>query len=115
MVHKPAERCRPGPLIPTEPESHIEQSILFPFGFTYPFLSLPPEVRRKIYRPLFRSTIPIYPTIASHPNVDATRGCEVFKRPSFPTKFLRTNRQIHAEASAVLWGDNQVVLQFPLN
>jgi len=64
---------------------------------------------------LFRSTVPIYPTISSHPDIDKAHTCEVFKRPSFPTDFLRTNRQIHAEASAVLWGDNQIVFQFPLN
>jgi len=54
-------------------------------------------------------------TIDSHRKVDTNKGYEVFKRPSFPTGFPVANRQIHAEASSVLWGDNQIVFQFPLN
>jgi hypothetical protein len=108
MVIKPVRLRPPGPLPFTERDSGIETRIHFPPGLSFPFLRLPPEIRRKIYRMLFRSTVPIYPIISIH-------SCDVFERFSFPTDFLRTNRQIHAEASAVLWGDSQIVFQFPLN
>ncbi|CZR53946.1 related to human band 3 anion transport protein [Phialocephala subalpina] len=89
------------PLLPTESESDIAPPIPFPSGFSFPFLSLPPEARRKIYRMLFRASIPIYPTALNHPEKDLSRNCQIFPRPSFPVSFLLTNRQIHQEASAV--------------
>jgi hypothetical protein len=70
-------------------------------------------VRRKIYRFLHRSHLPIYPTVPSKKSTGSC--CGEMKRTSFPTNFLLVNRQINSQASAVLWGDNQVVLQFPLN
>jgi hypothetical protein len=64
---------------------------------------------------LFRSSVPLYPAIDSTPQKDLSRNCKIFPRASFPIPFLLTNRQINQEASAVLWGDNQIVLQFLLN
>jgi len=86
-----------------------------PLNFSFPFLSNPPEVRRKIYRMIFRASIPVYPTIYSLLEKDLARNCKIFPRPSFPVSFLLTSRQIYQEASVVLWGDNQIVLQFPLS
>ena len=115
MGHAPEARPPPPPLIPIEPESDISTPIPFPQDFSFPFLKLPPEVRRKIYRMLFRASVPLYPAIDSTPQKDLARNCKIFPRPTFPVSFLLTNRQINQEASAVLWGDNQIVLQFPLN
>jgi hypothetical protein len=115
MGRKPEARPPIDPLLPTELESDIAPPLPFPQDFSFPFLRLPPEVRRKIYRLLYRTNIPIYPSINSLRDTDLARNCKIFPRPSFPTAFLLTNHQIHQEASAVLWGDNQIVFQFPLN
>jgi hypothetical protein len=115
MGRAPVARPPALPLLPTEPESEISTPIPFPKDFSFPFLSLPPEARRKIYRMLFRASVPLYPAIDSTPGKDLARNCKIFPRPSFPVSFLLTNRQINREASAVLWGDNQIVFQFPLN
>ena len=115
MGRAPEARPPSLPWLPTEPESDIALPVPFPQGLSFSFLSLPPEVRRKIYRLLFRSSIPIYPSINSLPDTDLARNCKIFPRPSFPVSFLQTNHQIYQEASAVLWGDNQIVFQFPLD
>jgi hypothetical protein len=111
----PDARPPKDPLLPIERRSDVAAPVPFPQGFSFPFLSLPPEVRRRIYRLLFRSTIPIYPTIESLPEKDKAHNLKTYERTSFPVYFLLTSRQIHKEASAVLWGDNQIVFQFPLN
>jgi hypothetical protein len=115
MGRKPEARPPSDPPLPTELESDIAPPLPFPQGFSFPFLRLPPEVRRKIYRLLYRTNIPIYPSINSLRDTDLARNCKIYPRPAFPTSFLLTNHQIHQEASAVLWGDNQIVFQFPLN
>jgi hypothetical protein len=95
--------------VATEPASEIGAPIPFPPNLSFPFLQLPAEIRRRIYRLLFRCNVPVYPL--AHP---FTPSAEIPPKTTFPTEFLRTNRQIHAEATAVLWGDNQIVLYFPL-
>jgi hypothetical protein len=115
MGRAPAARPPYLPLIPTETEGEVAPPLPFPPNFSFPFLSLPPEARRKIYRMLFRSSVPLYPAIDTSPQNDVPNNCKIFPRPSFPVSFLLTNRQINQEASAVLWGDNQIVLQFPIN
>lgn len=87
--------------------------IPIPLPTSFAFLGLPSEVRLKIYRFLYRSHLPVYPTIFSKISTGSCRG--VLRRTSFPTSLLLTNRQIHSEATAVIWGDNQIILQFPLN
>jgi hypothetical protein len=99
-----------GQLLPQEPDCTTGNPIPFPPNFSLPFLRLAPEIRRKIYRLLFKTTIPVYPTIASNSSV----AHEVIQRTSFPTNFLRVSAQLATEASQVLWGENQIVFQFPL-
>ena len=96
-------------LIPVDTD--IGLSIPLPKSF--PFFGLPSEVRLKIYRFLYRTHLPIYPTIPN--KVSTGSSPRVLKRTTFPTSFLLASRQIHSEASAVLWGENQIIFQFPLN
>ncbi|RVD84674.1 uncharacterized protein DFL_006407 [Arthrobotrys flagrans] len=68
------------------------------------FLSLPPELRLKIYSYLLTSYTPPSP---NHLNTRASL------RPKYPrfaipyTSILRVNKQVHNEASRVLYGDNE--------
>ncbi|KAH8805828.1 hypothetical protein F5884DRAFT_460682 [Xylogone sp. PMI_703] len=62
------------------------------------FLDLPLEIRDQIYRLLFLKDEPIYPSL--------TRS-----GISESTALLRTNRQIYAEAVAVLYGQNAFLIR----
>jgi hypothetical protein len=110
--------------VPQEPNAATGKPIPFPPNFSFPFLRLPVEIRYKIYRLLFKSSLPVYPTI---PYLNRRRrkngwdknGWEkpppmVLLRTSFPTDFLRISKHVWTEASQVLWGENQIVFQFPL-
>ncbi|RFU31534.1 hypothetical protein B7463_g4819, partial [Scytalidium lignicola] len=62
------------------------------------FLDLPLEIRDQIYRLLFLKDAPIYPSLSR---------AEI----SESTAFLRTNRQIYAEAVAILYGQNVFLIR----
>jgi len=115
MCKKPSARPPKGPFLPIESAENPPSPVPFPAGFTFPFLRLPPEVRNLIYACLFKASVPLYPTVETHPDTDRQHNLYLYPRPSFPAALLRTNRQIHDEAAAVLWGRNQIVLQFPVD
>jgi hypothetical protein len=115
MCKKPSARPPEGPLLPTEVAEELTALIPFPEDFTFPFLRQPLEVRRLIYAFLFKASVPLYPTVETHPDTDRVRERYLYPKPTFATALLRVNRQIHDEATAVLWGSNQIVLQFPLD
>lgn len=64
----------------------------------FPFLKLPREIRDIVYRELLRDT---YPLIV---HLRRAHRFEVGTRP-YPA-ILRTNKQVHDEAAAVLYGEN---------
>lgn len=104
-----------GPLLPTEDFVFDAESPTPLPDLPFPFLSFPPEIRRKVYRLLLRSTVPLYPTIETNPATDRKWNRKPYPRPHIDTSILRVSKQVHAEASAVLYGDNRLVLQFPQN
>jgi hypothetical protein len=72
----------------------------------FPFLRLPTEIRFKIYQMLFRCSVPVYPSTRH-------KDGSYVARTTFSTNILATNKQVNEEANSILWGDNQIVLQFP--
>ena len=109
--HRRLIRPRTGD-IASEPDCELGCPIPFPPGLSFPFLNLPSEIRTKIYRMLFRCSVPVYPMIGRGLNGGVKAAPP---KTTFPANFLAVNRQIYGEANAVLWGDNQIVFQFPLD
>ncbi|KAI5361148.1 hypothetical protein Slin15195_G122610 [Septoria linicola] len=77
------------------------------------FLDLPSELRNSIYDLVFKGKVPICvewtgSTIGASREPDFV-GPEFFKPTSTAANLLRTSRQIHHEASSILYGANQFI------
>ncbi|KAI9790259.1 MAG: hypothetical protein M1816_005284 [Peltula sp. TS41687] len=74
----------------------------------FPFLDLPPEIRNKIYELLLVSDEPITRLAPSQPEkMHWDHLYHPIRHPGLSTAILRVNKQIYAEASAVLYGANK--------
>jgi hypothetical protein len=84
----------------------------------FPFLTLPFEIRLKIYGILFSRSSPIHPrsiTSFGSGNLDGTGlirpGQSVMR---LPVELFRVNHQVYEKASTVLWSENRILLMLPL-
>ncbi|KAI1160232.1 hypothetical protein F5B18DRAFT_536184 [Nemania serpens] len=77
-------------------------------AFPFRFLSLPPEIRNQVYEVVL---VPPHPVrlvdITDHGTIQVSGASWSWKRS---TVLLRANRQVRAEATAVLFGRNRFAL-----
>ena len=77
---------------------------------TFPFLSLPLELRREIYGHYFISTADLYNSL--YHLIEADKNCDIYCLKKCRTGILIVNHQVYLEARDVLYGDTTWHISF---